>query len=665
MSLPDSFLDELRSRLSLAAVVGRKVTWDARKSNRGKGDFWAPCPFHQEKTASFHVDDRKGFFYCFGCHAKGDAFGFVQQTENVGFAEAVEILAREAGMAVPARDPAAQAKTDRRTRLAEVMERAVGHYRLQLRAGAGSAARAYLAGRGLDEETLARWEIGFAPESRQGLAAALAGDAALLEAAGLVARRDDGSIYDRFRDRIMFPIRDPRGRCIAFGGRAMRADAPAKYLNSPQTELFDKGRTLYNHGPAREAVGRGEPLVVVEGYMDAIALGRAGLGGAVAPLGTALTEEQLELLWRIAPEPVLAFDGDAAGMRAALRVVDLALPRLGPGRSLRFCLLPAGQDPDDLLRTSGAEAVRERLAASLPLLRLLWQRETEGQSFDSPERKAALDRRLREAIRKIPDAGLRRHYGAELAELRRELFGGRASGRTTGRTRAAGPSRWEARGPLRGAAGRGRREPLPAVPQAATRASALAAGDARTADVLREAVILATLLLHPSLLPRFEPEIERLDLGLPLHRTIRDALLAAPDDDLRAAAEAAVGREALEALLSAPHVRIAPAVRLGHGDEAVASMSLAEDLARLAAARAVQREIDEAAQDLAAAVDEGLTWRLGQAAAAAARTGSSENKDEVEVAPNGVRMSRAELERARALRESLTFSRRREPRRPS
>ncbi|HRV64639.1 MAG TPA: CHC2 zinc finger domain-containing protein, partial [Albidovulum sp.] len=255
MSLPPGFLDELRNRTSLSRVVGRKVTWDNRKSNQAKGDFWAPCPFHQEKTASFHVDDRKGYYYCFGCHAKGDAVSFLREAENMGFMEAIEVLARDAGMQMPARDPQAAQRADRRSQLAEVMEAAVQHYRMQLRTTAGAAARDYLSRRKLSEADRDRFEIGFAPEGWQGLwdhlkAKGIADD--LILAAGLAKPSTKGKApYDVFRNRIMFPIRDARGRCIAFGGRAMDPGDSAKYLNSPETELFDKGRSLYNHGPAR------------------------------------------------------------------------------------------------------------------------------------------------------------------------------------------------------------------------------------------------------------------------------------------------------------------------------------------------------------------------------------------------------------------------------
>ncbi len=358
MRLPDSFLDDLRARLSLSQVASRRVTWDMRKTNQARGDWWAPCPFHQEKTASFHVDDQKGFYYCFGCQAKGNVFGFVQETENVGFMEAVEILAAEAGMPMPARDPKSAERSDLRTRLAAVTEAAARWFRAQLATRAGVAARAYLEGRGLARGTLERFEIGYAP-GRGTLIAALrergiAQD--LIEGAGLAyPARDGRPAGEVFRDRIVFPIRDARGRCLGFGGRAMDPGEKAKYLNSPETPLFDKGATLYDLGPARALAGRGAPLVVAEGYMDVIALAQAEVAAAVAPLGTAVTERQLRLLWRASPEPIVALDGDAAGRRAGLRLAELALPLIEAGQSLRFATLPAGRDPDDVIRDGGPD----------------------------------------------------------------------------------------------------------------------------------------------------------------------------------------------------------------------------------------------------------------------------------------------------------------------
>jgi DNA primase len=628
MSLPPGFLDELRNRLSLAQVVGRKVMWDQRKSNAGKGDFWAPCPFHQEKSASFHVDDRKGYYYCFGCHAKGDAISFVRETENVSFPEAIEILAREAGMPIPERDPRAQEKADRRSELIAVMEQAVQRYRLQLKTTAAAEARDYLARRGLSPAAQERWEIGFAPPGWEGLREALGAKGIsndLMLEAGLLKPSDKGKApYDTFRNRIMFPIRDARGNAIAFGGRAMDPSDNAKYLNSPETLLFDKGRSLFNHGPAREAAGKGHPLIVAEGYMDVIALSEAGFPAVVAPLGTAITEDQLRLLWRVAPEPIIALDGDTAGLRAAMRAIDVALPLLEAGQSLRFALMPEGQDPDDLIRAQGAGAMRKVIDAAIPMVALLWRRETEDKVFDSPERRAALDKALREKLKLIKDPSIRTHYGEAIKEMRAELFGAR-------RPRSAGPSRG----------------PWQKGPQvlSTTKSSVLVSAEG-IEDHLREAVILAAILSTPSVLADFEGEIERMDSAEPTHRQLRDAILQHAHDatgDLREAISADIGGDVLEKLFGQSLVAISPAVRRA-GDAEVARMCLAEELAKLNARRSLSREIAEATEDLAGDADEGVTWRLKQAALANELAGRGNNEDKVEydTGPNGAKMNRNE-----------------------
>ena len=407
MSLPPGFLDELRSRASLSQVVGRKVMWDPRKSNQGKGDMWAPCPFHQEKSASFHVDDRKGFYYCFGCHAKGDAISFVRETENVSFMEAVEILAREAGMPMPKQDPRAQEKADKRTQLAEVMELAVQYFRLQLRTAAAGAARDYLAGRGLTPQALEQWEIGFAPDLWQGLWDHLKAknvEDALIFGAGLAKPSSKGGRpYDTFRGRIMYPIRDARGRAIAFGGRAMDPNDNAKYLNSPETELFDKGRSLYNVRDARTAAGQGKPLIVAEGYMDVIALHQSGIHGAVATLGTASNAEHLNILFRQNNSLTLAFDGDSAGQKAAWRTLEIALPLLEDGRQLHFFILPDQHDPDSLIQSIGQEAFLEKLGQSPLLSDFLYAQLTQRFDITSPEGKGQVMGELRQLSQQLPN----------------------------------------------------------------------------------------------------------------------------------------------------------------------------------------------------------------------------------------------------------------------
>lgn len=650
MSLPPGFLDELRTRISLSQVVGRKVTWDMRKSNMAKGDWWAPCPFHQEKSASFHVDDRKGFYYCFGCHAKGDVLTFIKDSENTEFMEAVEILAREAGLQMPARDPKAAEKQDHRTQLAGVMEEAVKWFRLQLKTSAAAEARAYIAKRGLSDAALERWDIGFAPDGWHGLHLAMKQKGVsddLLVASGLCAKSDKGGEpYDRFRNRIIFPIRDARGRAISLGGRAMDPKDNAKYLNGPETDLFDKGRNLFNHGPAREAAGKGQPLIVAEGYMDVIALSEAGFQATVAPLGTAITEDQLRLMWRISPEPIIALDGDAAGIRAALRVIDLALPLLEAGKGLRFAVLPPGLDPDDLLKQQGAGAMQKVIEAAQPMVSLLWRRETEGKNFDSPERKAALDKTLRAALMRITDPSIRGHYGEDIKRLRAELFGTNARPFSPGRPRAP----WQP--------GQRGKPFQPISPMASTRQSLLATPTEQVQDTLREAVILASCIHHTSLIARFETALERLDFIGEGHDTLRSLILyhqSAPDLLAILMTEAPLPTESV---LLHPHVRITAAIGPDAPD-AAAEQCLSEALARLQADRAHRLEIADAEDDVTGVADEGLTWRLSKAAEArhSAARGPQDAKGDSVIAPNGVELDRDELSRARSLHDSIDFTR--------
>lgn len=612
MSLTPAFLEELRSRLTLSDIIGRKVTWDRRRSNAARGDWWAPCPFHQEKTASFHVEDRKGFYYCFGCHAKGDLISFVRETENLGFVEAVEMLAREAGLEMPARDPDAGRRRDRQEQLAEVMEEAVRAFGRAFRSGVGREARAYAQERGLSEETCNRFEIGFAPNERHFLTVPFREKGVLEEAVAtglLIAPDDGGAPFDRFRHRLMFPIRDSRGRCVGFGGRAMSPQARAKYLNSPETELFQKGRTLYNHGPAREAAVRAGSVILAEGYLDVIALTQAGFAHAVAPLGTAVTEEQLGLIWRMADEPVVALDGDRAGLEAAGRLVDMALPLLAPGRSLGFCLLPEGQDPDDLIRESGPAGMREALSQAIPLIEMLWRRETTQAPLDTPERRAALDARLRELLRRISDQSVRNHYAAELRTRRSALLRSQAPRKKSG---------WQPRRPFTPGR-RGFRPAAPTRPVAETLGSDLARTSARGAARLREAAILLIALRNPEGAARVEPELEAMTCSTDEMLSVRDALLeaihaAAIGDaaDLTAAVESSVGPETIATLEKVPQARAHPMVRAGRDPTEIA-MVLTEAIQRHQALLAEAVELAEARRDLAGAEDERWTARIRHA----------------------------------------------------
>lgn len=428
MALPDGFLEEIKARIRLSDLVGRTVA--LRRQGR---EFTGLSPFKKERTPSFFVNDEKGFYHCFSSQKHGDAISWLEETQGLSFIEAVETLAAEAGLAMPAPDPDAARKDARRKELVEWNALAQTFFARQLMTAEGSAAREYLERRGLAPDDWKRFGLGYAPDRRTALKDYLVNEGArpdeLVEAGLLIAPEDGGAAFDRFRGRIMFPIADPRGRLVAFGGRAMAKDARAKYMNSPETPLFHKGHVLYRYPEARAAAA--EPtakirgLIVAEGYMDVIALNRAGLVHSVAPLGTALTEDQLRLLWRAGPEPVICLDGDSAGQRAAGLAAERALPLLEPGKTLRFVFLPDGQDPDDVLRAKGAEALRNMLADTRPLVDMLWEREWALEPLDDPDRRAGFRRRLRSLTAKIADPDVKAEYKAEFDRRVAEAFGRR------------------------------------------------------------------------------------------------------------------------------------------------------------------------------------------------------------------------------------------------
>src|SRR5690606_12915934 len=368
--LTPQWLDELRSRITLSSVIMRTT----RLTKAGR-EWKACCPFHDEKTPSFTVNDEKGFYHCFGCGAHGDAIRWMTDQRGLPFMDAVKELAAEAGIEVPRPDPREAQKAEQRAGLHDVVQAAQDWFVQNLRGADGAVAREYLTGRGFGQETEKEFGFGLAPESRQAMKAGLAQfDDAMLVETGLRIQVEGKESYDRFRGRLMLPIHDMRGRVIAFGGRILAKDTDApKYLNSPETPLFDKGRTLYNIHRAGPASRKTRRLVVVEGYMDVVALAAAGIADAVAPLGTALTEDQIRLLWRLVDVPVLCFDGDAAGQRAAMRAISRALPMLAPGKSLSFVTLPTGLDPDDLIRQRGRQVMEQMLTEQQSLVDALWQ----------------------------------------------------------------------------------------------------------------------------------------------------------------------------------------------------------------------------------------------------------------------------------------------------
>jgi len=416
MRYGNGLLEEILRRTDLVQLVGRRV----RLTRKGRA-FWGACPFHKEKTPSFKVESERRNYKCFGCGAGGDAFKWLIETEGLTFPEAVARLAQEAGVELPEWTPQDEMRERQKKSLYAATEAACAFFELQLRASSGSLARKYLQSRGLDEDACRQFRVGYAPSARTALLQELkkqgfSEDDAV--AAGLARGGEGGqSVRDFFFDRVIFPIGDARGRIVAFGARTLQGEAGPKYINTGETPLFSKGKLLYNFAAARSAALKTGSLVVAEGYLDVIALVRAGFEAAVAPLGTALTEDHLALLWRSAPEPLLSFDGDEAGRRAAFRSAELALPLLSPGHSLRFAFLPAGEDPDSLIRVQGPGAMRSVLDRAIPLVEMVWQMEAGRTATDTPERKAALVLRLNERLNTIPSTEIRQFYLSAIGEI--------------------------------------------------------------------------------------------------------------------------------------------------------------------------------------------------------------------------------------------------------
>jgi len=541
MRFTPQFLEDLRARLPVSEVVGKRV-----KLKRAGREWKGLSPFQQEKTPSFTVNDQKGFYHDFSSGRHGNIFDFVMETEGVTFPEAVERCAAMAGVAVPAATPDAARQEQRRKTLHDVMELAAKFFSDTLASRVGAKARGYLADRALLPSTQVQFRLGYAPPDRFALKEHLGGQGISTDdmvETGLLIGGDDVPVpYDRFRDRVMFPITDARGRVIAFGGRALEKDVPAKYLNSPETPLFHKGDNLYNLAAARQAAHNGAQLIVVEGYVDVIAMVTSGFGGAVAPLGTALTENQLALLWKMADEPILCFDGDRAGQKAAYRAADLAMPHLRPGKSLRFALLPEGQDPDDLARSGGRGAIEEVISAARPLAEMIWSREIEGGSFATPERRAALEARINELSNSIRDEVVRRYYRQDLIErLTRTFapeprnFGRPAYGESPRRfqPRAGHQPRGGGKFPprpvgLAGATGLGRGAYQAASPQLAN--SPIMRGQ-RSSLSRREALILQCLINHPWLLHDHLEEVAALELAHGEAHKLRAGIIAAFAND--------------------------------------------------------------------------------------------------------------------------------------
>jgi len=539
MRFPPSFLEEIKARLPVSDVVRRRV-----KLTKAGREWKGLSPFNSEKTPSFTVNDQKGFYHCFSSSNHGNIFDFVMATEGLSFPEAVERLASDAGLPMPVMTRESEEQEQKRAGLHELIEAACLFFEKQLLERIGQKARAYLDTRGLTRDTQKQFRIGYSPAEKYALRDHLAGKGFTVEAmaeAGLLVHGEDIQVpYDKFRDRLMFPICDRSGRVIAFGGRTLEKDGQPKYMNSPETPLFHKGSILYNHHQARKAAHDSGRVIVVEGYVDVISMAQAGIGFCVAPLGTALTPDQCQLLWKMTEEPILCFDGDKAGRKAAFRAFDTALPFIGEGRSLRFALLPEGQDPDDLARSGGKSAVEAAIGDGLPLVDMMWMRETEGVTFDTPERRAALHRRLSELTRQIPDETLKHYYREEIKARLDGLFGTARPAQQSGRRFEGGSRQPFQRGNFSGQGfgnsrfGNNAFANSPKNPPAISSSLASSAlfKPSPAAPSPRETLILLLLINHPGLIDDFFEELASLDFGAPEASRLTEALLELAEDPL-------------------------------------------------------------------------------------------------------------------------------------
>ncbi len=526
MNFSKTFLDSIRSSISLSDLIGEKVTWDQKKTKAGQGNFWCSCPFHQEKTASFHVDSKKGFYYCFGCQAKGDCFTFLKDHERFSFSDSVAYLANRAGIPLP-KNSHGKELNKIETELFNIHQEASNFFIEQLKKPGGIACRQYVESREITSETLKHFEIGYASNSRTALYQHLkeknfkTND--IISSGLCMIPENGGTPFDRFRNRVMFPIKDTRNRIIAFGGRSLDGNAPAKYLNSPETPLFFKGKVLYNYTNARASIKNKEPLLLVEGYMDVLALSEAEFSNTVAPLGTAITETQLQLLWQLDSEPIVLFDGDKAGQNAAIKLLLLALPSLDANKSLRFAKLPVDQDPDDFLKLQGRKKLMDVIGNAQPAINLLWENLTDGQIFDSPERKVKLDLRLQEQIKRIKNPNLRKHFSDTIRGMKSNFF-------------STLSQNWNSKNNnfTQGFSKKKKIERTAHLTETKNSFLGRTSVDSNLELRLKEGTIVLGCINHPSIAHELENELSRVDFRNSDLKKIRDAILAElPPADLK------------------------------------------------------------------------------------------------------------------------------------
>ena len=613
------FIQELRDKLSLAEVVGKKVSWDNKKSNQSKGIFWACCPFHDEKTASFKVDDIKGLYYCFGCHEKGDCITFLRKTENLDFVSAIRRLASESGLQIPNNFETKQDPTHRKNREAmlSLHNLAVKFYINHLKENQSKSVLDFLKNRIGSRQLIDDFQLGFAPEGKKSLFNYLSNQGYapdIIINSGLCARNDNGEIYDRFRNRIIFPIINQRDEIVGLGGRALSSSAQAKYLNSPETEIFQKGKLLFNQNNFVPSMQKENNVIVVEGYMDVIALSKVGLKNCVAPLGTAVTSDQLQKIWRLSSAPIFAFDGDTSGEKALARLAFLSLPLISAEKTIQACKLPTGMDPDDLVSKFGKETLITLLEKPQSLLEIIWEHETKGKTYKTPENRASLENRINAILKDISNTSLRNHFSSAFYELKKKLFSMSINSYSNFLRGSKAPKynrtenienkfRYLTNQPTKDAK------------------TSLLGSDTKPDSMesrFQETAIVISLINHPKLITSFASQLNEITFLFKDLKTIYQNIISLNTQrkmtrkDLLDKLNDMSGRDVYQQLISTGHLQVNPFLNeFSSFNEA--QMTLDDVLTRKIAKQNLIQELADAQEDIQENNDETLTWRLGQA----------------------------------------------------
>ena len=615
MTKSDIFIDKLREKLSIVDIIGKKVNWDYKKTNVRSGTYWACCPFHNEKTASFKVDANKGLYYCFGCHEKGDTITFVMKNENLDFLKSIEKLAGEVGLTLPTTFGKSSQiiRSKSFNSILDVNKLASLYFTDCLKNTPSNSATLFLKNRISSSEMSDIFKLGYAPNKNKGLFNFLSNkgyEKDLIIKSGLCNKNDKGEFYDRFRDRIIFPIHNSSYEIVGFGGRALSSSANAKYLNSPETEVFQKGKLLFNENNCKKNLN-GNDVIIVEGYMDVIALNKVGIKNCVAPLGTAVTLDQVNRIWRISKSPIFAFDGDISGLKALERLTYLVLPYISSEKTIKACILPQNQDPDDLISKFGKDSIKKLLQKPVPLLKILWDNVTREVEINTPEKRVQLESKLNFIVNQINERSLRFHYSEALKRLKLELFSYNQKKNTKYLNKNEFKFNYkdEPNNPKQNS-----------LPSLNTRNSLIA--NANEPNLIeshfQETAIVLLLINHPSLLDKFLTKLNEInfineDIEI-IFKNLVELITSTltRSDEMVEKLNNKLGKDIYNKLYSTGPLKIHPLLNKVISIEEAES-GLNEILNKKIARQFIEQELIEAKENIHKDDDESFTWRISQA----------------------------------------------------